>query len=170
MSGHGCATSSSRAELAERCEPIELLIVDVDGVLTDGVIAVDDRGAETKHFHVRDGLAFALWHRAGKRSAILSGRRAAAVERRAAELKIAHVLQGGTTQRPALSATWSMSSAWSRGRSATSATTCPTCRCSAPSGWPPARPTPSPRSAAPPTSSPGRREAAVPSARSSRSS
>ncbi len=83
-----------RAELAERCQPIELLIVDVDGVLTDGVIAVDDRGHETKHFHVRDGLAFALWHQAGKRSAILSGRRTAAVDRRAAELKIPHVIQG----------------------------------------------------------------------------
>ena len=84
----------ARADLAERCEPIELLIVDVDGVLTDGVIAVDDRGVETKHFHVRDGLAFAVWHRAGKRSAILSGRRTEAVDRRAAELKIPHVLQG----------------------------------------------------------------------------
>jgi 3-deoxy-D-manno-octulosonate 8-phosphate phosphatase (KDO 8-P phosphatase) len=83
-----------RADLAGRCEPIELLIVDVDGVLTDGVIAVDDRGVETKHFHVRDGLAFALWHRAGKRSAILSGRRTEAVDLRAAELKIPHVLQG----------------------------------------------------------------------------
>ncbi|MGP0066004.1 MAG: KdsC family phosphatase [Isosphaeraceae bacterium] len=85
---------TDRAELAGRCEPIELLVVDVDGVLTDGVIAVDDRGVETKHFHVRDGLAFTLWHRAGKRSAILSGRRAESVDRRAAELKIEHVLQG----------------------------------------------------------------------------
>jgi 3-deoxy-D-manno-octulosonate 8-phosphate phosphatase (KDO 8-P phosphatase) len=84
----------ARATLAERCLPIELLIVDVDGVLTDGVIAVDDRGHETKHFHVRDGLAFALWHQAGKHSAILSGRRAAAVDRRAAELKVPHVIQG----------------------------------------------------------------------------
>src|SRR5262249_41427619 len=83
-----------RAELTARCEPIELLVVDVDGVLTDGVIAVDDLGVETKHFHVRDGLAYALWHRAGKQAAILSGRRAAAVEHRAQELKIAHVLQG----------------------------------------------------------------------------
>jgi 3-deoxy-D-manno-octulosonate 8-phosphate phosphatase (KDO 8-P phosphatase) len=83
-----------QAKLAERCQPIELLIVDVDGVLTDGVIAVDDRGQETKHFHVRDGLAFALWHQAGKRSAILSGRRTTAVEHRAAELKIPHVIQG----------------------------------------------------------------------------
>lgn len=82
------------AELAARCRPIELLVADVDGVLTDGVIALDDQGVETKCFHVRDGMAYSLWHRAGKQSAILSGRRGAAVERRAAELKIAHVLQG----------------------------------------------------------------------------
>jgi 3-deoxy-D-manno-octulosonate 8-phosphate phosphatase (KDO 8-P phosphatase) len=88
------AMAPTRADLAARCEPIELLVVDVDGVLTDGVIAVDDRGVETKHFHVRDGLAYALWHRAGKQAAILSGRRTTAVERRAAELGIAHVLQG----------------------------------------------------------------------------
>src|SRR5437762_13777257 len=88
------AQAPAPAELAMRCESIELLVVDVDGVLTDGVIAVDDAGVETKHFHVRDGLAYALWHRAGKQAAILSGRRAAAVDRRAAELKIAHVLQG----------------------------------------------------------------------------
>jgi 3-deoxy-D-manno-octulosonate 8-phosphate phosphatase (KDO 8-P phosphatase) len=82
------------ADLAARCQSIELLIADVDGVLTDGVIALDDSGVETKHFHVRDGMAYTLWHRAGKQAAILSGRRARAVERRAAELKITHVLQG----------------------------------------------------------------------------
>ena len=80
--------------LDARCRPIELLVTDVDGVLTDGVIAIDDAGIETKNFHVRDGMAFSLWHRAGKRVAILSGRRSAAVDRRAAELKITHVLQG----------------------------------------------------------------------------
>jgi 3-deoxy-D-manno-octulosonate 8-phosphate phosphatase (KDO 8-P phosphatase) len=84
----------SSADLAARCAAIELLAVDVDGVLTDGIIVVDDRGVESKHFHVRDGLAYALWHRAGKCSSILSGRRAVAVDRRAAELKIAHVAQG----------------------------------------------------------------------------
>jgi 3-deoxy-D-manno-octulosonate 8-phosphate phosphatase (KDO 8-P phosphatase) len=82
------------AELADRCRPIELLVADVDGVLTDGVITLDDRGIETRHFHVRDGMGYSLWHRAGKQSAILSGRRGTAVDRRAAELKIAHVLQG----------------------------------------------------------------------------
>ena len=85
---------TSADDLAERCATIELLAVDVDGVLTDGAIIVDDQGMESKHFHVRDGLAYALWHRAGKYSAILSGRRAEVVERRAYELGIAHVAQG----------------------------------------------------------------------------
>jgi 3-deoxy-D-manno-octulosonate 8-phosphate phosphatase (KDO 8-P phosphatase) len=81
-------------ELEKRCQAIELLVTDVDGVLTDGVIALDGQGCEFKRFHVRDGLGYTLWHRAGKLAAILSGRNAAAVDRRAAELKIAHVLQG----------------------------------------------------------------------------
>ena len=85
---------SAQADLAARCQSIELLIADVDGVLTDGVIALDDSGVETKHFSVRDGMAYTIWHRAGKQAAILSGRRTRAVEHRAAELRIAHVLQG----------------------------------------------------------------------------
>ncbi len=81
-------------DLAARCGPIALLLLDVDGVLTDGVIAVDDRGVETKHFHVRDGSGLSLWRKAGKQAAILSGRRAAAVDHRAAELGISPVIQG----------------------------------------------------------------------------
>src|SRR3954470_25078597 len=81
-------------DLAGRCAPIELLLVDVDGVLTDGVIAIDDRGIETKHFHVHDGSALSLWRKAGKRAAILSGRWAPLVDLRAAELGIAPVIQG----------------------------------------------------------------------------
>ena len=84
----------SPAELAARCQPIELLVTDVDGVLTDGLIVLNDWGIEIKHFHVRDGLAYSLWHKAGKQAAILSGRKSSAVTRRAGELKIAHVLQG----------------------------------------------------------------------------
>jgi 3-deoxy-D-manno-octulosonate 8-phosphate phosphatase (KDO 8-P phosphatase) len=87
-------TLQAPADLAARCQSIELLITDVDGVMTDGAVVLDDQGVETKHFHVRDGLAFNLWHRAGKKAAILSGRRGAAVERRASELRIAHLLQG----------------------------------------------------------------------------
>jgi 3-deoxy-D-manno-octulosonate 8-phosphate phosphatase (KDO 8-P phosphatase) len=81
-------------DLAERAGSIELLVLDVDGVLTDGVIAIDDAGVETKHFHVRDGGGIALWRRAGKRVAILSGRSAPCVDHRAAELGIHPVLQG----------------------------------------------------------------------------
>src|SRR5436305_8391488 len=92
------------AELAARCLPIELLVLDVDGVLTDGVIAVDDLGVETKHFHVRDGSAIALWRKAGKRAAVLSGRRAAAVDRRAAELGIDPVVQGAADKGAAFRA------------------------------------------------------------------
>lgn len=84
----------SSEDLSRRCSSIELLLVDVDGVLTDGVIAVDDRGVETKHFHVRDGSAIALWRKSGRKAAILSGRWAPLVNRRASELGISPVIQG----------------------------------------------------------------------------
>ena len=87
-------TSRTTPDLAARCEAIELLVLDVDGVLTDGVIAIDDNGVETKHFHVRDGSAITLWRKAGKQTAILSGRGAKAVDVRASELKIGTVVQG----------------------------------------------------------------------------
>jgi 3-deoxy-D-manno-octulosonate 8-phosphate phosphatase (KDO 8-P phosphatase) len=90
------------SDLDERCAAIELLVLDVDGVMTDGSIQFDDHGAETKTFFVRDGTALVLWHKAGKQTAILSGRRAATVERRAAELRIAHVEQGLADKGPAL--------------------------------------------------------------------
>ncbi|WP_435017432.1 KdsC family phosphatase [Tundrisphaera sp. TA3] len=83
-------------DLTMRCQAIELLVLDVDGVLTDGVIAIDDNGVETKHFHVRDGSAIALWRKAGKRVAILSGRSARCVDIRAAELGISPVIQGAS--------------------------------------------------------------------------
>ncbi len=84
--------------LAERCRSIELLVLDVDGVLTDGVIAVDDNGVETKNFFVRDGSAIVRWRKEGKRVAILSGRTARCVDLRAAELGIDPVLQGATAK------------------------------------------------------------------------
>src|SRR5262245_2004538 len=80
--------------LAERCLPVELLVLDVDGVLTDGGIVYDDQGAELKRFHVRDGSALKLWRDAGKRAAILTGRSSPVVARRAAELGVGLVRQG----------------------------------------------------------------------------
>lgn len=81
-------------KLAQRCAAIELLILDVDGVLTDGGIVYSDAGVEWKRFHVRDGSGLKLWQRAGKRAAIISGRSSRAVDVRAAELGIAPVVQG----------------------------------------------------------------------------
>ena len=66
--------------LPARCRAIELLVLDVDGVLTDGAIIVDDHGVESKHFHVKDGGGIALWRKAGKKVAILSGRATPCVE------------------------------------------------------------------------------------------
>jgi 3-deoxy-D-manno-octulosonate 8-phosphate phosphatase (KDO 8-P phosphatase) len=80
--------------LADRAARIELLLLDVDGVLTDGSIIYADNGTELKRFHVRDGSGLKLWQLAGKRAAILSGRKSSAVDRRARELGIGPVVQG----------------------------------------------------------------------------
>lgn len=88
------------ADLLARCAAIELLVLDVDGVLTDGSITYDDRGGETKTFSVRDGAGLACWHRLGKRSAILTGRSSPIVERRAGELGMALVRQGIAEKGP----------------------------------------------------------------------
>jgi len=74
-------------------DAISLLVLDVDGVLTDGRIVLDGAGNEIKRFHVRDGSAVTFWQRAGGRVAILSGRRSDTVSRRAAELGIEIVEQ-----------------------------------------------------------------------------
>jgi YrbI family 3-deoxy-D-manno-octulosonate 8-phosphate phosphatase len=87
--------------LHERCRRIELLLLDVDGVLTDGSIIYHDGGAEIKAFHVRDGSGLKLWQRAGKRAAIISGRSSKNVAVRAAELGIDPVLQGVADKLPA---------------------------------------------------------------------
>jgi 3-deoxy-D-manno-octulosonate 8-phosphate phosphatase (KDO 8-P phosphatase) len=87
--------------LTQRCGPIELLLLDVDGVLTDGGIIYGDDGREWKVFHVRDGSGLKIWHLAGKRSAVISGRNSHVVEVRAAELGVSLVLQGAGDKRPA---------------------------------------------------------------------
>jgi 3-deoxy-D-manno-octulosonate 8-phosphate phosphatase (KDO 8-P phosphatase) len=87
--------------LQERCARIELLVMDVDGVLTDGSIIYDDHGVELKAFHVRDGSGLKIWQQAGKRAAILSGRSSKTVAVRAAELGIQAVLQGTADKLPA---------------------------------------------------------------------
>ncbi len=73
---------------------IELIVLDVDGCLTDGKIIYSNSGDETKHFNVKDGLAISSWIRMGHQAAIITGRRSELVERRAKELGITHLHQG----------------------------------------------------------------------------
>ena len=87
-------TPPADATLYERLRSIELLAMDVDGVLTDGGLIYDAHGQELKVFHVRDGFGMKVWHEAGKLSAIVTGRKSGSVEKRAAELGISDVHQG----------------------------------------------------------------------------
>jgi 3-deoxy-D-manno-octulosonate 8-phosphate phosphatase (KDO 8-P phosphatase) len=73
---------------------IELLILDVDGCLTDGKIIYTEKGDEIKAFNVKDGLAIKTWQRMGKEVAIITGRKSDIVRRRAEELGIKHLYQG----------------------------------------------------------------------------
>lgn len=73
---------------------IKLVVLDVDGCLTDGKITYTTNGDEIKSFDVKDGLAIASWVRMGKRVAIITGRDSKIVQRRASELGINYIFQG----------------------------------------------------------------------------
>jgi len=81
-------------DVQERAARIKLLLMDCDGVLTDGRIWLFADGEEQKGFHTRDGLGIDLLHRAGLRSGIISGRKSSAVETRARGLGMSFVVQG----------------------------------------------------------------------------
>ncbi len=85
---------------ADRLQGIRGLILDVDGVLTDGGIVYTDAGEEMKRFHVRDGSGIKYWIRAGHRVALLSGRSSPVLQRRADELSIAVVHMGAKNKLP----------------------------------------------------------------------
>ena len=80
--------------LEERSQRIELILADVDGVLTDGRIVVNNQGIETKLFHIRDGMGIRLWQKAGYRFGVVSLRSSQIVKMRAADLEIGIVRQG----------------------------------------------------------------------------
>lgn len=80
--------------LTERAERIELLALDVDGVLTDGLLYFDTEGNELKAFNTRDGLGMKALQRFGIRLAIITGRESPMVTQRASQLKIDFVYQG----------------------------------------------------------------------------
>ena len=80
--------------MIDKLQQIELLILDVDGVMTDGRIILDANGVETKFFNVRDGHGIKLVQRAGIRVGIITGRTSPVVDLRARELEIEFVYQG----------------------------------------------------------------------------
>ena len=77
---------------------IKLLILDVDGVLTDNALYINDNGEEIKRFNVSDGMGIALALRTGLEIALISGRRSKATEYRALDLKIKHLYLGETNK------------------------------------------------------------------------
>ena len=80
--------------LQERARAVRLAIFDVDGVMTDGTLYIGAQGEAFKAFNILDGHGMKMLQAAGVATAIISGRSSEAVARRAAELSIAHVLQG----------------------------------------------------------------------------
>lgn len=90
------------ADVLQRAAQVRLLVLDVDGVLTDGGIHMAAQGELYKVFHIHDGLGINMLRRAGVEVALLTARRSEIVQRRAEELKLQHVLQGRDPKWPAL--------------------------------------------------------------------
>jgi len=88
----------SRVNLAN----IQLLVLDVDGVLTDGCIIVNADGSESKNFSVLDGHGIRMWQRAGLKVAFLSGRKSAPTEHRAGQLGVEHCIEDCHDKLPAV--------------------------------------------------------------------
>lgn len=86
----------------DRAKKIRLLLLDVDGVLTDGRIVYDGRGREVKSFDIKDGQGIKLCQQAGLQVGILSGRKSSAVRFRAKELGMAILFQKAVDKAKAL--------------------------------------------------------------------
>jgi len=82
------------AALQERAANIRMLVLDVDGVLTDGKLYFDHAGNEMKAFNTRDGLGMKALQRCGIEVAVITGRKSGAVAQRMAQLDVQHVYQG----------------------------------------------------------------------------
>jgi YrbI family 3-deoxy-D-manno-octulosonate 8-phosphate phosphatase len=90
--------------LTAACEKIELILSDVDGVMTDGGIRLIDDGQQIMKFHIRDGMGVRLWREAGKRFGIVTGRNLEVIKRRAADLWLDIVQLGIDDKLPAVDA------------------------------------------------------------------
>lgn len=78
----------------ERARPVKLLLLDVDGVLTDGTLLFSAEEEESKAFNTQDGFGIRLLHEAGVETGVITARRSAAVTRRCHNLKMTHIYQG----------------------------------------------------------------------------
>ena len=81
-------------DLLQRYQSIRMILSDVDGVMTDGLVEYDNQGVETKRFHVRDGLGIKLWQLSGGLFGLVTQRSSQIVKIRAGELGISLVRQG----------------------------------------------------------------------------
>jgi 3-deoxy-D-manno-octulosonate 8-phosphate phosphatase (KDO 8-P phosphatase) len=88
--------------MTDKLKRIQMLLLDVDGVLTDGSLYYDGRGSEIKVFHVKDGLGLRLLMAAGIHVGIITGRRSAALRERCRDLNIVHIFDGVKDKTAAL--------------------------------------------------------------------
>lgn len=88
-------------EVLTRAANVTLLVMDVDGVLSDGRIIYDEFGDELKSFDVQDGAGLVFWRRAGFKSAIITGRKGRMVKRRAKEMRVDCLIQKALKKLPA---------------------------------------------------------------------
>lgn len=89
------------AQLSLRARDIRLALFDVDGVMTDGTLFIAQNGESYKPFNIHDGLGLKLLKSSGVATGIITGRQSAAVEARARELAIDHLIQGADNKLPA---------------------------------------------------------------------
>ncbi len=88
--------------LEKKCQRIELILSDVDGVMTDGGVILHDEGHQSVRFHIQDGFGIRLWQKSGGQFGIITGRQREAVRQRATDLGIAILHQGRIDKLPAL--------------------------------------------------------------------
>ncbi len=94
-------TNQNMQLIVDKAKKLKLLILDVDGVLTDGKLFFDNEGNEYKSFHARDGHGIKLLRQTGVEVAIISGRKSNSVALRMKSLGIEHVYQGHEDKRAA---------------------------------------------------------------------
>jgi len=82
-----------KAELKQKIKKIKLLVLDVDGILTDGKIIYDHKGNELKEFNVKDGFGIVIFNREGFKTAVITARSTVAVQKRCEDLKIHKIYQ-----------------------------------------------------------------------------